>query len=819
MRFLTLQKFFSLALFIGIAGLCSAQLDNDRCENATVMVLSASASECTPTPGTTIGAEDATQIAGPIVCSGSWYSDDVWFQFTTDDNPPTGGIIVESMYSGTGGEVPELGMAIYDGCDPTNTPYDCFSNEPGRRTLSLVNTCITPNTTYYVRCWSTADPTGTIPGPNLYAGSFSICAYGDEEPEPSTDVVIWSEDFAEGPGEFTSIGFPDSLEHVWVWDENGSVLTYGANGPGSASLASSGCNGAMGFPAGFYITGSTGLSENIPDDPSLYTDFNSQLNSPSLDLSQYACVSVKWNESFQGLNAGARSSYGAYFEYSVDGGETWSGVDLNDTDENNTVYIRDQEHPLIGAGGSSDVRLRFSYDADFYWWIIDNIQVIERKDNDMRAQSNFYAIAPSAFMPVTQIDEVRFLVDVLNRGCDTQTNTMVNCTCIDETSGAVVFTEDLAYGSVDADSLAQNKEFLTRFTPPAGVVTTYTCTYTVSSDEADQNEADNSQSFTFAVTDEMQFRKENGRTRSLTPLASAFWEDTDVHWWEIGNVFYATSSTGLDEEPLYLTSVDFQVNNASVLGDQQVNAWLYAVTDNDFNGLIDMEDPSEIKRLGVGIYNFTGFESPDTIITVNLEQWDVPEDLIVKANTHYFASIEFQPDILDLDMFIAASEEYDYSAAMYVTRSQDDDEITPPSSTNDIRYSHGFIVGKDKILRLQPTNDLTTLNFGDDLVPFVRLNFSDELVSNNDLSSDIAVEVYPNPASVEINLNLDIIEAAENLNVQIVDIRGNVVLSRAYDNVQTMKEAYNISHLSDGIYFMHLSSKQGIQTKRFVVAK
>jgi len=816
MRFLTLQKIFSLALFFGIAGLCSAQVPNDRCENATVITLGADSGQCTPVSGTTVGAEDATLIAGPIVCSGTWYSDDVWFQFTTDANPPVNGINVESILGA--GDAPELGMAVYDGCDPTNEPFDCFSDSPGRRTLTIVGSCIQPNTTYYVRCWSTGDPNGGAP--NLNAGTFGICAYGADAPEPSTDVIIFSEDFSDGPGDFTTNPGPDvegDCIHDWIWDEDGSVLTYGNTQAGTITLASSACNGAMGFPAGYYQTFCSGLIGDIPPDYTQYIDFTAQLLSPSIDLSENACVSVKWNENFQGLNPSTQSSWGSYFEYSIDGGENWLGIDLNETDDRNIEYIREREFPLFGAGGQSDVRLRFTFDGDFYWWIIDNIQVIERKDNDMRAQANFYAIAPLSTMPVTQVDDVRFLIDVLNRGCDTQTNTVVNCNCVDA-AGTVVFNEDLAYGSISSDSLAQNKEFSTRFSPPA-VVNTYTCTYTVNADEMDDNPGDNSQSFTFNVSDDLQFRKEEGSTRGLFPLVASFWEEGEPHSWEIGNVFYATSSTDLAGNQLVFETVDFQVNNPETLGGQLINAWLYKITDNDFNGIIDKQDPGEIQRLAVGEYTFTGFEVATDMITVPIEFFNSSADLEIQENTHYFVSIEFPTQLIDVDMIIAASEEFDYSAAMFLTRTLDSPEITPPTSVNDIRYSHGFGIGKEGTLRFQPTNDITTLNFGDDLVPVVRLNFVPNIVSTNNLSEDIAIDVYPNPASTEINLNLDITETAKELTVQIVDISGKIVLSREYDNINSMKEAYNISNLSDGIYFMHINSAQGIQTQRFVVAK
>ena len=805
MRILPLQKLFSLMICLGMSAVLFAQPANDDCSSPTPIVLGANPSNCTPVPGDTRGTVDATTVAGPSVCSGSWFADDVWFEFTTGSATPPNGIVVEIMTDPSNNtDLGEAGMAVYEGndCAATNAPIECYSDAPGRRTITIPPSCIAPNTPYLVRIWSAPEPTTN-------SGTFTVCAYGADAPEPTGDVVIWSENFNDGIGNWVTNGISDST-HTWLWDTEG-VFFNAFGGTVNLNSFEGGCNGAMGFPAGWFQTGRTGDVGQIPPQP--YPDMIGELISPPIDLTNEPCASIKYTESFRGLNGnGGATRFGPFIDYSIDGGTTWIGGFDPNTEPDYEVQLAynglERTFPLVGVGGQSDVRVRFTYAGDFYYWIIDDVKLIQREDNNMRANSNFYAIAPTTTMPINQLDDMGFLIDISNIGCDDQTNVNVNCQIVDNADGSVVFDENLAYGLITADSTAENQLFDARWSPTPGVATTYTGTYTVSSDQMDQDPSNDTQSFTFATADINQFRKEEGSTRGLIPNTAegVFWEAGEVHSWEIGNAFYIVNGG------FACQSIDFQANNPGGVTGEDVRIWLYKIEDVDQNGIIDKSDGSEITRIGLGEYTFTGFEDPTTLINIPIDAFSGNSaDLELAANSHYVAAVEFPTQTVGVDFEIGASEASDYSAQIFGSQQVQ----TDPAK---IRYSHIFGIGKEGTIRLTNTGDITSTNFGDDVVPVIRMNYV-EVTSTVELSKDIAIDVFPSPAATQVTVDLELTQNVDKMNLEIMDVSGKVITSRSLNNVQNVREVFDVSNLTNGIYFMHVSSDLGIQTKRFVVSK
>jgi len=68
--------------------------------------------------------------------------------------------------------------------------------------------------------------------------------------------------------------------------------------------------------------------------------------------------------------------------------------------------------------------------------------------------------------------------------------------------------------------------------------------------------------------------------------------------------------------------------------------------------------------------------------------------------------------------------------------------------------------------------------------------------------------IYPNPASSFINVNV----AGEILDVKVYDVSGRMVM-------QTQQETLNVSNLTNGLYFMQVTTTEGMETQRFNVAR
>jgi hypothetical protein len=78
-----------------------------------------------------------------------------------------------------------------------------------------------------------------------------------------------------------------------------------------------------------------------------------------------------------------------------------------------------------------------------------------------------------------------------------------------------------------------------------------------------------------------------------------------------------------------------------------------------------------------------------------------------------------------------------------------------------------------------------------------------------------AVGVYPNPASNVLNLDFSGID--ENVNVEMMDMTGKVVLSETFANPSA--EEINVSGFESGLYMIRLSTTSSTVTKRVVVNK
>ncbi len=844
MRILPLQKLFSLLVLLCTSALVFAQPANDDCSTPTIMILGADSLSCIPVPGDTRGTVDATLVPAPAVCSGTWFTDDVWFSFTTDDNPPTDGVTVEvRLDPSSGTELMEQGMAIYQSCDLDEIALACFSDAPGVRTIQFPPTCIAANSTYIVRVWSAPLATDN-------SGTFSICAYASPPPagEPGEPMdpparIIYEETFDEGFNDWTPVSETstencitgDTVETAWVWSNNGCVLDFGG-GANCQTVTGLECQevGVIGMQGGWYQTNLTGdVTKAGNNGAPPYDNILSYVVSPPIDLSKEDCVNLTWVESARYLNGGGLSNLGGFVQYSLDDGATWvnpsMAINTADITENyGGEYVVNgaptnalqRSIPLLGAQGNTNVRIRFGFNGDFYFWIIDDIRLVEGTAADAVAQNNFFARATINPQSVHMVDCYDFLIDIANLACEDLTNLNANMT-ITNAAGDEVHNVDLPYGTVQSDSLAENQSFLQEFCPEP-IVADYTATYTVSADR-DDDLSNNVRTFPFSVVDEMQFRKEDGTaTGQINPntTAGVFWgttgdtAPTEPFKWEVGNMFFAPRNTAVTGEPLAFNEISFQLANATdIIGDFLVIS-LYSVNDADQDNLVSKEaGTTELTRLAIGEYTVTGAENG--LITVPIAAFGNPSLLEMQANTHYLASVENTTDaIRAAAMSITNDVSYDYSAALFNTQQNFGGDLTQ------LRYGNAFGISKENFLRIGPgfTGDLTSGNFAAINTPVIRLGFEAITTSTVEINKNIEIAVSPNPTAADITVNLSVAQPTD-MEVSIVDLAGRIISSKSFNAVTELREDFNLNALSNGVYFVHINTVDGVQTKKFVVSK
>jgi hypothetical protein len=585
------------------------------------------------------------------------------------------------------------------------------------------------------------------------------------------------------------------FDNKWQWSATGAVNTGAffnvANPPAIASETVG--NGAMVFNADFYTT--QGVNTNVPPGPP-YVPYHCHLISPSIDLTAAtAPVQLVFNQYLRFLNvtSGAPSGTRAYVSWSTNGGGTWSTPQnvaplqaVNAYGPNDAVI----SIPMTGVQGSADLRLRFSFSSDFYFWAIDDIKVIERPAHDMRVNGNFYAVAPNLQWPLSMAEHFSFLADIQNLGSQAQTGVNLNIT-IEDADETVLYTQDLAYGTIDVDSIAENEPFAgDGFLPTALGV--HTGTYTVSADSTDFNPADNTQTFAFLMTDTL-FAKENGVTLTTRP-ATASWGDGEPWSWAYGNYFYVPTAGNY-----FFSNLTFSMTAPADLVGEIVTLRIYEWEDSNAD---EQVDPTERTPVATMLYDVQGTETSANLITIPIQTL-LGSDVPLKDNTHYIAAVEFQTDLVGATISLGMSRATDYGAMVFRSR-----------LAEKLRY--GSVLG---VLGNLADESYSSLGFGYDFVPVVRVTLKEVNNTKELLNPAETVKIYPNPANDLVRFDVKLKETSSLISVQLLDLTGRIIETQQFQNLKEVFTSFNTSRLANGTYLVRIDTDLGYTTELFVVQK
>ena len=614
-------------------------------------------------------------------------------------------------------------------------------------------------------------------------------------PTDNTSVVVWGNE--PGEGDFNgglngwevnniSCGNGAMEFELWRWNATGAVTgnAFGDNAISSPTR----CNGAMVFTSDAYDNG--GDPDMQGAGPCTARQVG-ELISPAIDLSNTPVPGV----SLEFYQVSRQNSSRYFVGYSTDNGMTWTEIEINldlvvnANPTNSLVRVA-----LPGVVGSSQVRVKFRYDARYYYWAIDDVRLVEQEANNIQVNKDFFAIAQNAATPLVMVEPIHFLADVSNLGASQQSGVNLNVTIL-KSDNSVVFDEDLLYGDLNGNDTIQNVPFTESYTPDA--IDGYTGTYTISGDQEDFDDTNNELSFQFTVTDST-WAKELGQTRVVIPAGSE-WEDGEAHTWTYGNHF---ATPDLGDRQVYATSISFAIDatqDGGAAAGQVPLLVLYQWTDTNNDGNVQ---PDERVFLAFGAYLVEGTETEDQILTV---AFDGNDSILLESNTDYLAMLEYTAPDDVIDLWLGASEAYDYSAMIFVNGP---DILARP------RFAGMLAIGD------LSTAELSSTGFGRDIVPVVRLNASEVITGTKDpLADNNRVEVYPNPVQDILNVEYDLEQTAQNLSIRVMDITGKVVLDRQYSQVKKDKIEFNVKQLAAGTYNVQLTSENGTTTRRFVVAK
>ena len=118
---------------------------------------------------------------------------------------------------------------------------------------------------------------------------------------------------------------------------------------------------------------------------------------------------------------------------------------------------------------------------------------------DIKANRNFYAIAPSTVTPISQIEPLGFLCDIENVGLDSVTNANINIS-IKDSDETQLHSDSLFFDTIPSGVLVQNEIFDNVWTPP-NIEGVYSGLYKVTIEEDDEKPENNEISFNYIISD------------------------------------------------------------------------------------------------------------------------------------------------------------------------------------------------------------------------------------------------------------------------------------------------------------------------------
>jgi hypothetical protein len=605
--------------------------------------------------------------------------------------------------------------------------------------------------------------------------------------------LLWSEDF--------SGGFPAGWTNA---DASGQgVLFEWCNDPGTSD--SPGCpswfNDALNQQGPFASTTATNGFMSCDSDQAgpLATNHIVRMTTSAIDMSGESEVWIKFENHIGVYDVGAVT--GALLRVSTDG-VNWTPYTIF---PGLTTTVRWSQNPQIviadisaTAANQATVYLQWEWTGNWeYHWSIDDIGLFDENPtgifippHDMRVNSNWAAVAPNLLWPLAQAETFGFLADVENVGSQAQTNVVLNVT-IEGPDNTVVYSEDLNYGTIGVDSLAENVPFAGAGYLPTSLGV-YSGSYTISADSADVNPDNNAVTFQWLMTDTI-FSKENGATIVTRP-ADANWTAGEPWSWAYGNYYYVKEASS----NLFFSHVFFAIGGTANLAGENVILKIYEWVDNNGDG---QADPNERTSVATMLYTITGTEAGNQVIAIPVTSL-LGDPVPVKSNTEYLVVVEYQTDVSGSTITMGVSTAVDYGAMIF-------------RSDLDGKPRYGSVLG---ILGNLADESYSSLGFGYDFVPVARVSMV-EISSVKDFQLNGNLSVFPNPANTEVALNMEFNEMMKDVTIQLFDINGRLIDSRRMDNVTKQQVSFNTSQLVSGTYVFKVTTEKGVRSERFSVQR
>ena len=611
------------------------------------------------------------------------------------------------------------------------------------------------------------------------------------DPNGTKATPFWSEDFSGGiPTSWTNgtTPTPPVISAPWVYRgpstnpniSTGSQGAYaGTNGPIQSPTAS---NGFVIFDSDYYDNGGTAGNFGAGQYPcndilgGTPTGHVGTLTTDSIDCSMYSDVTMVFNSFYREYTGIAKVAF------SIDGGITFTDtvevhpdIEVNErTDSDYQVMVRFPSN----IAGNPNVKIQFIYDGTvlystyngYYFWMIDDIELIETPDHLLDLSSETYGGwwigyqstgdlgIDYTFNPLSQAqaNPYRFEAVVANNGASAQTNVTMHID-ITDISGNPVWSTTSTPMTLD---IMSNDTLTTQSFSPT-ITGYHQVNYWVTSDS-------------FPSTDTI------GRGTVVTDTVYGVDFDWDSDGANAGGGYYLGRSCGgqvlgnafdmyFDDE---VSSISFHVEDQSVAG-ADVYVALYEIDPmvTPYAPVyLGQSDDYTLTQSDIGSWVTVGFSDP----------------LGVYTGTTYIAAVGGYANPVDTSLISSSSNDNTLSFVQ--------DNGCDIGSGG---FGYWYSISSPLLIRM---------NFGEPAPP----TSIDSEIFNGTLS------IYPNPNTGVFNVDLiNVMDGKYTISVD--NLLGQEVYSETRNVINTSSNIVNLSNLSKGVYMINIENNDTSINRKIII--
>ncbi len=573
---------------------------------------------------------------------------------------------------------------------------------------------------------------------------------------------------------------------IWEFTADGRGAKGAYWGTAARIASPSGATGAMIFNSDYLDTNgnSTPAGRNSGKAPAVHSGV---LTSPTIDATTFPSAALSFHQYYRNFQSKT------YIEVSTDNGVSWpTRIQLNSEIANNaatpnttTLVTRKLIDITEIIKGQATVKIRFLFEGDLYFWLIDDVTIISLPSNDLSIRSTFYTPA-SYGQPKSQIcgDLFVFNATVSNLGGADQTNVVFKGEVLDIDKSTVLFVDSITYPTFAINFDDSTIYTLNTFDPGTLDYGKYYIRWSLyAPGVTDFNTRDNSKIDSFEVTFDL-FQKELGNTGGSRAAGGV------AYSW--GNQ-YRTSNCWGPNDKFEAGAVEYSLvaNSGGTLSGYSNSIYLLKVNPDVLEDWSNFEAAGGITSPSITIIGLTSFDFTTQrnyeLVSAPLLDINTSGPIKLDPNTRYFVMVEHAAEA-------GASNTWRFQA---VSNLRANSQVLGNPLIVDNEWSNGF-AGSQPLVRL-------------------RMNV---LVKTDDIPlPDNSLSIYPNPVvdkELQVSINL---EDKKYANLTIFDLNGRVMSFENHKDFDNKIIPVNVSELSNGEYFIRVSNDHGTRTKKFVVAR